>query len=129
MLVTDRIRPVAEHGAGRNTTEWTPGSMMVGQLDVEAETVLHDLEAVARRAPRGWPDEFTAMETGDGHRVIWREGLCDVLLSNPHMFGYCYTQLTDVFQEQNGIYHFDRRTKFDMKRIRAVQQKKAAIEG
>ncbi len=31
------------------------------------------------------------------------EGLCDVLLDNPHMFGYCYTQLTDVYQEQNGI--------------------------
>jgi hypothetical protein len=44
------------------------------------------------------------------------------------MFGYCYTQLTDVFQEQNGIYTFDRRKKFDMKRIRAAQTRKAAIE-
>ena len=28
------------------------------------------------------------------------EGLCDVLLDNVDMFGYCYTQLTDVFQEE-----------------------------
>ncbi|NLB70134.1 MAG: beta-galactosidase [Lentisphaerae bacterium] len=56
------------------------------------------------------------------------EGLCGVLLENPRMFGYCYTQLTDVFQEQNGIYTFDRRKKFDMKRIRAAQTRKAAIE-
>ncbi|MDX2082005.1 MAG: glycoside hydrolase family 2 TIM barrel-domain containing protein [Terrimicrobiaceae bacterium] len=56
------------------------------------------------------------------------EGLCNVLLENPLMFGYCYTQLTDVFQEQNGIYTFDRRPKFDLDRIRAVQVKTAAIE-
>lgn len=56
------------------------------------------------------------------------EGLCGVLLDNPDMFGYCYTQLTDVFQEENGIYNFDRSLKFDMKRIRKVQTRKAAIE-
>lgn len=54
--------------------------------------------------------------------------LCTALLDNPAMFGYCYTQLTDVYQEQNGIYHFDRRAKFDMARIAAVQQRTAAIE-
>ncbi len=56
------------------------------------------------------------------------EGLCSVLLDDPLMFGYCYTQLTDVFQEQNGIFGFDRSTKFDMDRIRAAQQRPAAIE-
>ncbi|MFA5293009.1 MAG: sugar-binding domain-containing protein [Phycisphaerae bacterium] len=56
------------------------------------------------------------------------EGLCTVLLKNKDMFGYCYTQLTDVFQEQNGIYNFDRSPKFDIAKIRAVQRQKAAIE-
>lgn len=56
------------------------------------------------------------------------EGLTRALLENPHMFGYCYTQLTDVYQEQNGIYTFDRRRKFDMQRIRAAQLRPAAIE-
>ncbi len=56
------------------------------------------------------------------------EGLCDALLDNPKMFGYCYTQLTDVFQEQNGIYLFDRGVKFNMARLRGIQQRKAAIE-
>ncbi len=54
--------------------------------------------------------------------------LCDVLLDNPHMFGYAYTQLTDVYQEQNGIYTFDRREKFDVEPIRKAQQRQAAIE-
>jgi hypothetical protein len=54
--------------------------------------------------------------------------LCRTLLDDPNMFGYCYTQLTDVFQEQNGIYYFDRRGKFDLALIRAAQQRAAAIE-
>ncbi|MBA3947309.1 MAG: beta-galactosidase [Herpetosiphonaceae bacterium] len=56
------------------------------------------------------------------------EAVCDILLDNPHMFGYCYTQLTDVFQEENGIFFFDRTPKFDLERIRAIQQRPAAIE-
>ncbi len=53
---------------------------------------------------------------------------CDLLLHDPHMFGYCYTQLTDVFQEENGIFFFDRSSKFDLERLRAIQQRTAAIE-
>ena len=56
------------------------------------------------------------------------EGLCNTLLDDPSMFAYCYTQLTDVFQEQNGIFHFDRGTKFDLVRLRAIQGRKAAAE-
>ena len=56
------------------------------------------------------------------------EGLCRVLLENPHMFGYCYTQLTDVYQEENGLFFFDRRAKFDLARLHAVQTRPAAIE-
>ncbi len=44
------------------------------------------------------------------------------------MFGYCYTQLTDVFQERNGIYDFDRGEKFDTAALRRVQQRAAAGE-
>lgn len=56
------------------------------------------------------------------------EGLCDALLSDPQMFAYCYTQLTDVYPEENGIYTFDRKPKFDLEKIKAVQTRKAAIE-
>ncbi len=56
------------------------------------------------------------------------EGLIDVLLENSKMCAFCYTQLTDVFQEKNGIYAFDRREKFDPERLRAIFTKKAAIE-
>ena len=36
------------------------------------------------------------------------------------VWGYCYTQLTDVEQEQNGVYYYDRTPKFDTERIRAI---------
>ena len=56
------------------------------------------------------------------------DGLCRTLLENPRMFGYCYTQLTDVYQEQNGVYKFDRSPKFDLARLAAIQRSPAAIE-
>ncbi|MGD7704814.1 glycoside hydrolase family 2 protein [Microlunatus sp. Y2014] len=72
---------------------------------------------------------------GYGQRVVDEEefqarfaGLTNVLLDDPLMFGYCYTQLTDVFQEQNGIYRFDRSEKLDVSRVAAVQQRPAAYE-
>ncbi|MFT2749884.1 glycoside hydrolase family 2 protein [Clavibacter sp. Sh2036] len=80
-------------------------------------------------------DPERAVSWGYGERVRTVEewharfrGLTEVLLEDPRMFGYCYTQLTDTFQEQNGIYDAHRRPKFDIARIRDVQEKRAAYE-
>jgi beta-galactosidase/beta-glucuronidase len=54
--------------------------------------------------------------------------LCTVLLDNSGVAGYCYTQLTDVYQERNGLVDFQRRPKLALDRLRAVQERKAAIE-
>jgi hypothetical protein len=51
-----------------------------------------------------------------------------VLLDDPQMFGYCYTQLTDTFQERNGLYRFDRSPKLDIQRLRKAQTRAAAYE-
>lgn len=51
------------------------------------------------------------------------EGLVDAILSRDNVWGYCYTQLTDVEQERNGIYYYSRSAKFDMKRIHAIFSK------
>ena len=56
------------------------------------------------------------------------EGLVSALLDNPRICAFCYTQLTDVEQEQNGIVYYDRRKKFDMARLHKIMTKKAAIE-
>lgn len=56
------------------------------------------------------------------------EGLVSALLENERICGFCYTQLTDVMQEQNGLFTFGRKPKFDVERLRKAVQKKAAIE-
>ena len=56
------------------------------------------------------------------------EGLTDALLDNEDIFAYCYTQLTDVEQEQNGVLTYDRQFKFPAERYAAIFGKKAAIE-
>ena len=56
------------------------------------------------------------------------EKLTNALLDNPDMFGFCYTQLTNVEQEKNGIYFYDRKPKFDIMRIRKINVRKAAYE-
>ncbi len=70
---------------------------------------------------------------GDGPRteeefLARYKGLTDVLLDNPKMFGFCYTQLYDVEQEMNGLYTYGRKPKFDMEIIRRINSRKAAIE-
>ncbi|WP_318216721.1 glycoside hydrolase family 2 protein [Streptomyces sp. SCL15-6] len=91
-----------------------------------------------------WDPEAAAEQSGSDRTVSWGygdrvrtedefherfAGLTGVLLEDPEMFGYCYTQLTDVFQEQNGVYRFDRGAKLDIARIREAQLRPAAIEG
>ncbi len=56
------------------------------------------------------------------------ERLTDVLLSINHICGFCYTQLTDIEQEQNGIYNYDRSEKFDMKRIHRILSKSREVK-
>ena len=58
-------------------------------------------------------------------------GLTDVILSNYKMFGFCYTQLYDIEQEQNGLYTYDREKKFNdeiYQRIIDINTKVAEIE-
>ena len=55
-------------------------------------------------------------------------GLCDAMLDNPCIMGFCYTQLTDVEQEQNGLYTYDRVAKFDPDWVKGIVSRKAAIE-
>jgi len=56
------------------------------------------------------------------------QALTKTLLGNPAICAFCYTQLTDVEQEVNGIYTYDRREKFNPARLREVNSLKAAIE-
>ena len=57
--------------------------------------------------------------------------LTGTLLDTANIMGFCYTQLTDVEQEQNGLYFYDRTDKFteeEIEEIRSATARKAAIE-
>ncbi len=58
-------------------------------------------------------------------------GLTKVLLGHPRICGFCYTQLTDIEQEQNGLYAYDRSLKFTeetYEKIREANRTVAEIE-
>lgn len=80
-------------------------------------------------SPEGWGyGDAPKSEEEVGARY---EALTTVLLDNPDICAFCYTQLTDVEQEKNGVYHYDRTPKFSKKiyeQIRRANTKKAAIE-
>jgi beta-galactosidase/beta-glucuronidase len=56
------------------------------------------------------------------------DGMVGALLDNPGVAGFCYTQLTDVEQEVNGLLTYDRRPKFPPERIARAVTRRAAIE-
>ena len=56
------------------------------------------------------------------------ENLTRVLTGHSHIAGFCYTQLTDIEQEENGIYTYNRNLKFDAERLKRIFGAPAAIE-
>ena len=55
-------------------------------------------------------------------------GQTEAILFHPRMGALCYTQLTDVEQEQNGLYTYGRKAKFDPAIFHAILTQTAAIE-
>lgn len=78
---------------------------------------------------RGWGYGGKSLRPSSKEEFIERyRGLVTAMLENKGMSAFCYTQLTDVEQEVNGLYTYDRRPKFDIDVIRAINTQKAAIE-
>ncbi|MBQ7549704.1 MAG: beta-galactosidase [Clostridia bacterium] len=55
-------------------------------------------------------------------------GLTDAILDNDRILGFCYTQLYDIEQEQNGLYTYSRKPKFDPSIFKGINSRKAKIE-
>lgn len=80
----------------------------------------------------GWATEG-GWSYGDGPKTLDEfyaryKGTIDAMLDNPNLFGFCYTQLTDIEQERNGLYYYDRTPKFDAKKLREITAREAACE-
>ena len=83
-----------------------------------------------------WSEEEASWGYGDAPKTVDEyvdryTSMIRILMSNPRICGVCYTQLYDVEQEQNGIYHYDRTPKFDeqtMELLAQAMREKSAIE-
>ena len=78
------------------------------------------------QAAEGWG--YGERPTSEAEFIERYRGLTEALLNHPAMCAFCYTQLTDVEQEVNGLYTYDRKPKFDPEIIRAINAQPAAIE-
>src|SRR3712207_2330295 len=69
-----------------------------------------------RRPPRSTLFPYTTL-----FRSVHRfEDLVTALLESTELAGFCYTQLTDIQQEDNGLLTADRTPKVDPERIHAI---------
>ena len=81
-----------------------------------------------------WPPEQKGgwgygQSVKDGEEFLARyKGLVSALLQNERLCAFCYTQLTDVEQEQNGLYTYDRKPKFPPEVLNEITSAKAAVE-
>ena len=139
-----------------DTDLWTVHTYEQDALKLRAQLAPDPAGAVFRRFPEleaqyaGQPyivDEFGGTKWAPGQAAArgedaWGYGddphtlegfyarlkeLVDVVLGIEHMCGFCYTQLTDVEQEQNGIYNYDRSEKFNMDRIAGIFSKSRPV--
>lgn len=78
----------------------------------------------------GIQGEMGGMQTWGYHGKVKDEaefiaryrGSTDAIREIPYNQGYCYTQLTDVMQEINGLLTPDRKTKIDPEQIRSINR-------
>ncbi|MBN2389115.1 MAG: beta-glucuronidase [Anaerolineae bacterium] len=117
-ILRDQLKPHPQHGPFRNYPDrevaYAGQPYIVDEYGgikwiPREDLVYADNSWGYGNAPRTLEEFYTRLE-----------GLTDVLLNYDHIIGYCYTQLTDIEQEQNGIYNYDRSEKFDMARIKRI---------
>jgi beta-galactosidase/beta-glucuronidase len=68
--------------------------------------------------PEAWG--YSGVEKTADDALDRLDGLYRGLARLPQIIGICYTQLTDVEQEINGLMTYDRRPKFDVAKIKAM---------
>ncbi|MBQ7982733.1 MAG: beta-galactosidase, partial [Clostridia bacterium] len=109
-----------------------------GKPPLRENTYIHihstpEMSFVSEYGGIGWSVGDKAWSYGNAPKteeefIARLKGLTDVLLDNPMLSAYCYTQLTDVEQEQNGLYTYARQPKFPPEIIHEILARKAAIE-
>ena len=125
----NKYLPLAEGGEAEYLSDNTPHSQVMkksGDICFVSEFGGIPWDPKASNGKDSWGYGSTPEDT---QAFLARyKGLVDALLDNPHICAFCYTQLTDVEQETNGLYTYDRQAKFDTEILRSITSRKAAIE-
>ena len=102
------------------------GGRNVPQADRGIPFMVSEIGGIGWATEGGW-GYGEGPKTLDTFYVRYK-GTIDAMLDNPHLFGFCYTQLTDIEQERNGLYYYDRKPKFDVKKLYEITSRQAAYE-
>ena len=85
---------------------------------------LSEFGGIAYRAPGSPVPEgawgYSGVEKTPDDALARLRGLYEAIAKVPRIIGVCYTQLTDVEQEINGLLTYDRKPKFDVNAIKAI---------
>ena len=127
-----RSKPVKHHSANVAVGEsWTRYPLVVEKYTGGKPYLLDEFggikcleanptkDATNRERKTSWGYGDSAVTKEDFYKRL--EGQIDALLSiSDQVWGYCYTQLTDVEQEENGIFFYDRKPKYDSARLKSI---------
>lgn len=81
--------------------------------------------AYQKNSQNGWG--YTAASADDDFIQRYRD-VVDTVLSSPVVQGFCYTQLTDVEQEINGLLAYNRQPKVDLAIIARITTAERAAD-
>ena len=101
-------------GGGRSHALYLPGYSYRGE-----PLVVSEFGGVALAGSGGWG--FAEVNGPDELLRTYR-AMVEALMAPGPVEGFCYTQLTDIEQERNGLLTFDRKPKVDPKLIRPITQ-------
>lgn len=89
-----------------------------------APIFLSEFGGIAYRAPGSPVPEgawgYSGVEKTPEDALARLRGLYEGIARVPRIIGVCYTQLTDVEQEINGLLTYDRKPKFDVEAVKAI---------
>jgi beta-galactosidase/beta-glucuronidase len=118
LKLKEKLTPSAAAGVFRNFPDREPPYEGQPYLVDEFGGTRWIPSAAQQHAPISWGYGAAPQTLEEYYARL--KALVDVVLGLENCAGYCFTQLTDVEQEQNGVYNYDRTEKFDMARIAAV---------
>jgi hypothetical protein len=102
------------------------GSQAATQTDSGIPFMVSEVGGIGWATEGGWGIGATPKNLEEFY--VRYKGIVDAMLDNPNLFGFCYTQLTDIEQEKNGLYYYDRKPKFDVKKLHEITSRQAAYE-